>query len=250
MNDFQASDELTAQIEVFEGRKLVPYVDPAGFTTWGIGHRGKPGEVVPQLITDAQADALLSGDLSIAGSAVRRLVEVEMTQAQFDGLTDFTFNLGAAALAGSSMLASVNRGEWEEAAQQCLDWDHAHVQGRLVELAGLKIRRQWDSACMMPLTAQPKTIEQTVVPVESILPPDGTPPPPTDAEIEAKFQEIKAANEAEVASEVHSDPVIPPAVVAELAAAPEAAPVEIPVAPPAPPVPGFSPTPPAELQVP
>lgn len=173
MNDFQASQDLIDHVKPTESLALVPYTDAAGYVTWGYGHKYRPGEQIPSQITEAQADSLLAGDLSIAGGAVRRLVTVEMTQRQFDGLTDFCFNLGEGALAGSSMLHSVNAGDWVTAATQCLDWDHAHVHGQLVVLAGLKVRRQWDSAHMTP--AMPEMIIDNSAPV--VFPPEGTPAP-------------------------------------------------------------------------
>lgn len=150
MNDYQASAELIAHVKPTEKLALVPYVDIAGYTTWGYGHKARPGEQVPMVITEEQADVLLAADLMIAGSAVREGVTVEMTQSQFDGFSDFAFNLGRQAFLTSSMLMYFNVGNTEGAAQECLKWDHAHVGGHLTELAGLKIRREWDAAHIAP----------------------------------------------------------------------------------------------------
>ena len=70
-----------------------------------------------------------------------------LTQGQFDALVDFVFNLGAARLVGSTLLAKLNAGEYEVAAEQLPLWDHAGGK----EAAGLKSRREaeldlWRSA--------------------------------------------------------------------------------------------------------
>lgn len=153
MNDQSPSPELIDQVKASEKLCLTPYVDLAGYTTWGWGHKGKPGEQVPQIITEQDALALLDADLHIAGAAVREHVTIDMTQSQFDGLTDFTFNLGAGALAGSTMLRLFNNSDFEGAALECRKWDHAHVRGHLVEERGLKIRREWDATHISPETA-------------------------------------------------------------------------------------------------
>lgn len=221
MNDHQASDELAAHVKLSEGLRLVPYVDAAGYTTWGYGHKHRAGEPIPPSITVDQADAILSGDLSIAGNAVRRLVAVEMTQAQYDGLTDFTFNLGEAAFAASTMLSLINMGEWDQACTECEKWDHAHVAGQLVELAGLKVRRAWDAAHMNPASVDEEAaINATVVHVESILPPDQ----PTPQQIEQAAANDTAATaapapafteremlDADPSGELANAPLAPPA---------------------------------------
>lgn len=150
MNDYQASDELVAAVKGFEGLVLVPTPDIAGHLTGGYGHKYAPGEYVPPALTGDQADNLIVADLHVAGNGVRRLVTVEMTQSQFDGLTDFAFNLGIEALANSTMLLEFNAGNTGGAAQSCLAWDHAHVAGRLEVLKGLQARRVWDADHIAP----------------------------------------------------------------------------------------------------
>jgi lysozyme len=206
MNDYQASDELIGYVKTTESLSLVPYVDIAGFTTWGYGHKARPGEYVPPAITQDMADDLLAADLNIAGAAVRGAVTVEMTQSQFDGLTDFTFNLGAGALRSSTMLSLFNLGNVEGAAQECKRWDHAHVGGHLVELAGLTARRHWDALHIAPsVDSVVWTPEAEIKHVEAVMPPEGTPVPevimpPQDGAVniptltnEATPQQIEAA---------------------------------------------------------
>ncbi len=61
-----------------------------------------------------------------------------LTQGQFDALVDFTFNLGQGKLANSTLLKDLNAKQYNAAALQLLQWDHAGVK----EVAQLKARRQ------------------------------------------------------------------------------------------------------------
>ena len=109
--------------------------------TIGIGHtRGvKKG----QRITEAQALQLLKGDLLPCEQSVNNL-KVCKTQGEFDALVDFTFNLGAAALAKSTLLAKIRMGASEmEIRKEFSRWVYANK----VKLAGLVKRRQWEADC-------------------------------------------------------------------------------------------------------
>ena len=121
-----------------EGFKSQTYLDTAGFQTIGFGHRVKPGESYAEGISPAQGEAILAQDVQIAEQAVAHLVQVPLTQGQFDALVDFVFNLGAGRLAGSTLLKYLNDGEYDAAAGQLLAWNHVGSH----EVAGLKIRRE------------------------------------------------------------------------------------------------------------
>ena len=90
-----------------EGCSLTAYRDPAGIWTIGTGHtRGvKPGQV----ITQAQADQLLRGDLREVETQVNYLGVCE-TQGQFAALVSFTFNLGIGNLRRSTLLRKIRHG--------------------------------------------------------------------------------------------------------------------------------------------
>lgn len=97
---------LTAQ----EGEKLTAYQDIAGIWTIGVGSTGphvKPGLT----ITKEQSQKLLTKDLDRFEQAVNRLVTVPLSQAQFNALVSFAFNLGEGALAKSTLLQRINAGE-------------------------------------------------------------------------------------------------------------------------------------------
>lgn len=121
----------------FEGLRLEAYLDQRGVWTVGYGHTG-PGVHAGLTITEADAEAFLASDIAGAVGAVNRLVTRDVSQNQFDALVDFTYNLGAANLARSTLLREVNAGNFAAAAKEFLVWDH--VDGRVVP--GLLRRRQ------------------------------------------------------------------------------------------------------------
>jgi GH24 family phage-related lysozyme (muramidase) len=83
------------------------------------------------------AEMLLRKDAALAESAVSRLIAVTLTDAQFDALVSFVFNLGAGALQRSTLRRRVNRQEHVEAPHEFMKWVWA--AGR--KLPGLIKRR-------------------------------------------------------------------------------------------------------------
>jgi lysozyme len=125
-------------IKESEGFRDHVYRDVAGFPTIGYGHLIRPTESFPDGIAEPQAAAILADDVQAAEQAVARLVNVALTQGQFDALVDFCFNLGSGRLAVSTLLRELNAGHHDAAAQQLFAWDHAGG----AENSGLKVRRQ------------------------------------------------------------------------------------------------------------
>lgn len=133
-------------IVAYEGLHKVAYVDPVGIVTVCAGHTktAKLGQVK----TDAECEALLKEDVKDAEAAVRRLVVVPLTQAQFDALVSFTFNVGSSNLAKSTLLKKVNAFDCWGAGAEFLRWTY----GGGKELSGLVIRRaserkHWETGC-------------------------------------------------------------------------------------------------------
>jgi len=126
----------------FEGCKLHSYKDQGGVWTIGYGHTGP--EVVAGLTwTQQQADDALMCDMETAVKGVNTNVKnPDMNQNQFDALTDFAYNLGVVAFAGSMLLDLFNQGAIAGAAAQFLRWDH--IKGKVVP--GLLRRRQAEAA--------------------------------------------------------------------------------------------------------
>ncbi|HEY5381847.1 MAG TPA: lysozyme [Acidobacteriaceae bacterium] len=124
MNPCSYSDTGFALTRSFEGLRLESYQDSAEVWTIGYGHTG-PEVHDGQRISEFEAEALLRVDLAEAVACVRRAVNVEITQDQFDALVDFCFNVGRGNFQSSSLLRYVNLGEFESVVIQFGLWVHA-----------------------------------------------------------------------------------------------------------------------------
>jgi lysozyme len=134
----EMSDSGLQLIKNSEGFVGHVYLDVAGKPTVGYGHLIKAGEDFSGGVTEEQATEVLQKDLTWAENAVTAAVRVPLTQNQFDALVDFTFNLGAGAFRGSTLLKLVNQSKMDEAADEFPKWVNA---GGKVQ-PGLVTRRQ------------------------------------------------------------------------------------------------------------
>ena len=127
-------------IRHFEGCRFDAYLCPAGVWTIGYGHTAdvKEGDSIDQ----EAAEAFLIEDLEKFEQAVTRLVEVPLTQQQFDALVSWTFNLGAGNLAESTLLRKLNNYQYAEVPEQMMRWVRAGGQ----VLEGLVKRRAAEAA--------------------------------------------------------------------------------------------------------
>ena len=135
------SDRGLRLIKDCEGCRLTPYQDSVGIWTDGYGntHGVVPGGPP---IGPAKADADLMRNLAGAAADVARLARIALTQGQFDALVSFTFNLGAGALGGSTLLRKLNAGDAAGAAAEFGKWVHAGSE----VLPGLVTRRAKERA--------------------------------------------------------------------------------------------------------
>ena len=124
-------------IKRFEGFSRTVYFCPAGYPTIGYGHVVKDDEDFSAGIDESQAEELLRQDAQIAERAVLRLINVPLTDGQFDALVSFTYNLGGGALQRSTLRRKINREEHAEVPEQFMRWVWAG--GR--KLKGLVRRR-------------------------------------------------------------------------------------------------------------
>lgn len=134
-----------ALIKRFETCRLEAYQDVAGVWTIGWGHvRGvKSGDTCSQ----EQADLWLAEDIAAKASAVDTATfDVPTSAAQYDAMAAFAFNVGTAGFACSSVLRLHRLGDIAAAGGGFLLWDKAHVGGVLVEVAGLRARREAERA--------------------------------------------------------------------------------------------------------
>jgi lysozyme len=134
------SQEGVNLIKHFEGCRLEAYKCPAGVWTIGYGHTAnvKEGDSIDQ----EAAEAFLIEDLESFEQAVTRLVEVPLTQQQFDALVSWTFNLGVGNLAESTLLRKLNNYQYAEVPEQMMRWVRAGGQ----VLDGLVRRRAAEAA--------------------------------------------------------------------------------------------------------
>ncbi|OOY33838.1 lysozyme [Solemya velum gill symbiont] len=127
-------------IKRFEGFSSTVYICPAGYPTIGYGHLVGSGESFNE-ISETEAEELLRKDVESAERAVLRLVNVPLTDGQFDALVSFTFNLGSGAFQRSTLRRKVNRQAHVEVPAQLMRWVWAG--GR--KLHGLLKRRKAES---------------------------------------------------------------------------------------------------------
>ncbi len=125
-------------IKSFEGCSLKAYRCPAGVLT--IGYGCTVGVKEGQTITQAEADSMLTKELSRFEDAVNRL-GVTLNQNQFDALVSFCYNLGTGIFTGN-LLNAIKVQNWSSVAEQILLYNKARVNGKLTELKGLTRRRK------------------------------------------------------------------------------------------------------------
>lgn len=125
-------------IKSFEGYFDKPYLCPAGYPTVGFGHLIREGEDFSQGLSLFEAERLLWNDLQSYQASVLRLIDVPLTQGQFDALVSFTYNVGGGALQRSTLRRKINRQEHEDVPDELMRWVRAG--GR--KLNGLIRRRQ------------------------------------------------------------------------------------------------------------
>ncbi|MFK8185281.1 MAG: glycoside hydrolase family protein [Phormidesmis sp.] len=132
--------------KVFENGKLVAiesYQDMVGVWTIGYGHTktAKPN----MRISPEAAEALLQEDIAEFEAAVARTAQVPLSSDRFSALVAFAFNLGASALAESTLLKLLNKGDYLGAADQLPRWNKADENRSL----GLTRRRLSERALFL-----------------------------------------------------------------------------------------------------
>ena len=123
-------------VKSFEGFRAEAYKCPAGVWTVGYGttEHVNPGDVV----NEQEAEELLLNDLTDAARAIDELVDVQITQKQFDALASLIYNIGREAFRNSTLLKLLNGGKSVyEVGAQFLRWNRAG--GKV--LPGLSRRR-------------------------------------------------------------------------------------------------------------
>ncbi len=139
----QAVGVAAALARGFEGLYLTPYLCPAGVATIGYGatyyENGSRVQLTDPPITRARAEALLLWMVrTVYLPSVLRLCPAVDNPQRLAALIDFTFNLGAGALKGSTLRKRVNDGDWDAVPAELRKWSRGG--GRV--LRGLVLRRE------------------------------------------------------------------------------------------------------------
>lgn len=123
-------------IKEFEGCRLTAYADVVGRLTIGWGHAN--GVIPGEVITQEQADMMLTQDVEAFAAQISQCVTALMTDNQFCAFVSFAYNVGIGAFKGSTMLRDFNsKLPLETVAAQFMLWIHAGGQ----VLPGLVKRR-------------------------------------------------------------------------------------------------------------
>ena len=135
---------LTTLIKRFEGKRLKAYLCPAGVWTVGWGSTGK--DVTKDTIwTNEQAEKRMSADTDLYLLAAKNLCP-KIQDETHGAIADFTYNLGATRLAGSTLRRRLNAGDYEAAIRELKKWVWAGGK----KLPGLVLRREAEASFMLP----------------------------------------------------------------------------------------------------
>lgn len=136
-------------IKSFEGCRLKAYRDSRGKLTIGYGatmHRSGKAVGEHDTITQHEAEDLFEWHLGLKETGVNALIGPHrITQGQFDALVSFAYNEGIGALAGSTLLKKIKKGD-STAVDEFAKWNKATIDGELVVVDGLTRRRAAEAA--------------------------------------------------------------------------------------------------------
>lgn len=143
-------------IRAFEGKngtfEATATQDPGGLWEIGWSHR-IPGPT-DEVWTEAQADQQALLDLETAAQGVcagiTEIIADGLTEGQYAALIDFTYNEGVGKFQSSTLCRLVREGNMKLAYSEFPKWVYGHDEnGNLIELDGLKRRRQAEQAAWL-----------------------------------------------------------------------------------------------------
>ena len=151
MHPTNVSQDCVELVKKFEGLHKVKddglvhsYRCPAG--KWTLGFGATKGIRSGMTCTVAEAEQRLKDDLDEHGKIVKRLVNVPLSQGQYDALVSFVFNVGGGNFKSSTALKRLNSGLYDDVPEQLQRWNKARVDGKLQPLRGLTRRRAAEAA--------------------------------------------------------------------------------------------------------
>jgi lysozyme len=121
----RTSDRGLQLIRSFENFRPHSYRCPAGVWTIGYGHTSGVGPGMS--IDQAEAEQFLQQDVARIEAGLGPLIQVPVTQGQWDALVSLCFNVrgGPRWLIGKKLLAKLNAGDYRGAAGEFLDVNKA-----------------------------------------------------------------------------------------------------------------------------
>ena len=132
--------------------RYAAYLCPAGVPT--IYNGLTEGVRLGMVISAEEGEAMFAAEIAKHEAAVNRLATVELSQNEFDALVLLSYNIGIAALEGSTALKRLNAGDRAGAAEAIKMWNKATVDGAKTVLPGLVSRREREAALFLkPETA-------------------------------------------------------------------------------------------------
>lgn len=166
-------------VKSFEGLSLKAYPDPIKIPTIGYGTimypNGKRVTLQDPDITEQQALEYLQHEVDQKAASVEKMCKVPLNDNEFAALTSFAYNVGVAALQGSTLMKLLNAGSDRSAvADQFLRWNKAGGK----ELSGLTRRRQAERSLFLQPMVQSNSNDQL---------PDG----PSDDDINLKLKALE-----------------------------------------------------------
>lgn len=131
-------------IKGFESFVAKPYIDAVGLPTIGYGNTYYPDggrvKMTDEAITEAEASRMLS---VVFENDFADYIPDNVNQNQFDALGSLIYNIGASAFLKSTLYRKVFKNPSDKSiTQEFFKWNKGRVNGKLVELKGLTIRRK------------------------------------------------------------------------------------------------------------
>jgi len=140
-----------AIIKRYEGWSSKVYLCPASRYTIGWGStwdiKGNPVTANHPDIDEEQGTALLRREITHVEKAINKLITAELTPNMFSAIASWVFNCGTGAMQRSTLRMKLNRGRYEEAADEFPKWCRAG--GR--KLKGLVRRRESEKQLFLTL---------------------------------------------------------------------------------------------------
>jgi lysozyme len=139
-------------IKESEGLRLEAYKCPADRWTCGWGQTGsdvKEGTVWTKEYAETRLDFSVRYCVSVATASSPILSSARASQEQLAAIVSFIFNLGISNYEKSTLKLRIDQGNWVSAATEIKRWNKGRVNGTLMPLPGLTIRREKEARLLL-----------------------------------------------------------------------------------------------------